>query len=164
MRCQLLALACLGGLLACQPAGGALTDAERTAIADEVTRLDTEFWDAWMTMDIERGMSFYRGDPAPVWAWDGEVRSGLETLRAWFIAGLEGVHHQTITFDERQVTVLDRNVAYMMERGSFIGFGAAGVELGSGQFAVSSVWVRSDGEWKVAGGHESLPSSEPEGM
>ena len=161
MRSQLLALTCLAGLLACQPAGGALTDADRTTIADEVTRIDTEFWDAWMAMDIPLGMSFYRGTPDPVWAWNGEVRSGLENLRTWFTEALRGVHHQTITFADRKVTVLDRDVVYVMEQGSFVGFDTAGTQLGSGQFAVSVVWVRSDGGWKVAGGHESIRPPEP---
>jgi len=164
MRNQLLALTCLGGILACQPAAVELTEAERTAIADEVATIHTEFWDAWMAVDIERGMAFYRSAPDPVWAWNGEVRSGFENLRAWFTAGLEAVHHQNISFDDRMVTVLDRNVVYVMERGSFVGFDAAGAQLASGQFAASVVWVRSDGEWKVSGGHESMPVPEPEAM
>jgi len=49
-----------------------------------------------------------------------------------------------------------------MERVSFSAFDGAGVEALSGRFAASVVWVRSNGEWKVTGGHESFPVPAPE--
>ncbi len=149
---------------ACQPAAMELTDAEKAAIADEVTAIHTQFWSEWEGLNVEGGMSFFRTDPEPVWAWNGEVRSGVENLTAWFGAALADLARQEITFDDRQVVVLEQDVAYVMESGSFSAFDDEGVEVMGGMFAASVVWVRSNGEWKVAGGHESVPVPEPESM
>ncbi len=164
MRRLTLAVLSLAFLAACQPATMELTDADRAAIADEVTAIHTQFWNAWEAVDVERGMSYFRTDPDPVWAWNGETRYGVDNLGAWFGAALDPVERQEITFADRRVVVLGWDVAYVMERGSFSAFDGAGVEVMSGLFAASVAWVRSNGDWKVAGGHESVPVPEPESM
>jgi ketosteroid isomerase-like protein len=161
MRRMILPLM-LFAFVACQPAAMELTDDERATIAQEVTAIHTEFWSVWEEVDIERGMSYYRTDPDPVWAWNGEIRSGVDNLGAWFGGTLAGLARQEITFDDRQVVVLDRDIAYVIERGSFSAFDPEGVEMMAGQFAASVVWVRGSGEWKIAGGHESVPVPAPE--
>ena len=146
-------------VVACQPATTELTDAEKATIAEEVTAVHTEFWNAFEKLDLGRGMSYYRTDPDPVWALNGVVRSGVDNISEWFRGVLAGLARQEITFDDRQVVVLGRDAAYVMDRGSFSAFDADGerVEAMSPRFAASVVWVRTDGGWKVAGGHESTP-------
>ena len=148
--------------IACQPATMELTDAERATIADEVTAIQTQFWNDWEAVNFDAAMAYYRTNPDPVWAWMGEVRSGVEDLTALFRGILEGLARQELTVDDRQVVVLGQDAAYVIDRISFSAFDAEGAEAMSGRFVASVVWVRSNGEWKVAGGHESIPLPEVE--
>jgi uncharacterized protein (TIGR02246 family) len=139
-----------------------LTDAEKDAMTEEVTSLHEQMWGEWRQVNLDAGIAYFRSDA--VWGLMGDTRSGADNIKTWFEPMLAGVARQEIVFDDRQVLVVNRDVVYVMERGSYTAFDGDDAAVGGGPFAASVLWVRSDGEWRVVGGHESFPAPAPESM
>jgi hypothetical protein len=72
----------------------------------------------------------------------------------------EGVASQEMMFAETHAVVLAPDVVCVMAQGTFAFVDEAGVAGPESPFALTMVYVRRDGEWKVALGHESLPTPE----
>jgi len=158
MRRLALAVPFLALLAACQPATTELTEEQKAEIAAEVTAIHDEMWDAWP--DLAQGMSFFDSAPDVGWGWDGEVRFGSDNIGAWFEPTIASFDRFEITFDERRTVVLSQDVVCVTERGVSTAYDSTGSILGSGPLAATVVWVRRNGEWKIAAGHESTPVPE----
>jgi hypothetical protein len=143
---------------ACQPATMELTDAEKATIVDEVNPIKADFWDAWRAWDVDRGMSYYRNSPDFVWADDGELVQGWttfnEAVQSW------NVESQAVTLSESIATVLAPNVVQFVEHGTYSITDTTGVTWPERTFAVSTLWVLRNGEWKVDFIHISRVRSE----
>ena len=134
-------------IVGCQPSTTELTDAVKTAIADEVTAIKADFWDAWREWDVDKGMSYYRNSPDFVWADDGTLVKGWTTfnedVQSW------SVQSQAVTLSESIATVLAPNVVHFVEHGTYSITDTTGVTWPERTFAVSTLWVLRDAEWKV---------------
>ncbi|UCG89178.1 MAG: nuclear transport factor 2 family protein [Gemmatimonadota bacterium] len=159
-RLILAALAVALVATSCQPAASELSEAERTAIAETVNAINAGFWDAWRAADFDRGMSYYDNSPDLAFAFEGAVDYGYAEIEAKYLPGMAGVASQEITVTDSRTTVLAPDVVCIMEAGSSSATDTAGVTGPEGSFAVTSIWVLRDGEWKIHIGHESFPSPE----
>ena len=160
MRRMILPLMLLAAV-ACQPATMELTDDDKAVIADEVNAINAEFWEVWRAADFDRGVSYF--DSADfVFAYEGAVDYGLATFDAKWRPMYANVASQTITLTDSRTIVLAPDVVCIMEVGTFTATDTLGVISPEGSFAMMSIWMRRDGEWKIHLAHESLPTPEAE--
>ncbi|MFQ6044962.1 MAG: nuclear transport factor 2 family protein [Gemmatimonadales bacterium] len=150
-------------MAACQPATTELTDERRAEIAAEVNALNSEYWDAWRAADWDRGMSYYADSPDFVWAAGGAVYLGLGTLQETR-PRFNHVASQTFTFRESRTVVMAPDAASVTALGTWAQTDTAGVTGPARDFAWTSVWIRSDGEWKIHLVHMSYPVRGPGSM
>jgi len=162
MRRLALAVPALAFLAACQPAPTDLTEEQKAEIAAEVNAINIEFFDAWRQADFDRGMSYYYDSPEFAFAYEGEVHYGYAEVEARFRPGMANVASQDITMTSSETMVLAPDVVCTMEAGTYSTTDTDGVTGPDGEFAVTSVWVRSNGEWKIHIGHESFQPPETE--
>ena len=149
---------------ACQPATMEMTDAEKVAVADEVNAINAEFWDVWREADFDRGMSYYYNSPDLAFAMEGVVDYGYAEIDAKYRPGFASVASQTLTITDSRTTVLAPDVVCIMETAKMSLTDTAGVTGPETDFALTSIWVLRDGEWKIHIAHESLPTPEAESM
>lgn len=151
----------LFALVACQPPTTDLTDAEKTAIAEEVNAIHGQFWDVWRAMDVERGMAYYYDSPELTFGMDGSVLwgwgDGMEMTQS-FAATTSA---QIITIARSQTTVLTPQVVCITDQGTRAITDTAGVTGPALPFAFTAVWVLRDGEWRVHAAHASHGAPEP---
>ncbi len=161
MRRMILPLM-LFAFAACQPATMELTDAEKAAIAEEVTAIHDQMWDAWP--DLAAGMSYFDNSPDVAYAADGDIHLGFDNITAVMEPFTTAFDRFEITVERRQTTVLSHDVVCVTERGVQAAYDSTGAILASGPVALTAVWVRRDGDWKVVQAHESFPPPETESM
>ena len=139
-----------------------MTDAEKTAIADEVNAVNAEWWDAWRDADFARGMSYYYNSPNLAFVMQGALDFGYAEIDAKYRPGMDGLASQDITLTNSQTVVLAPDAVTITDAGTYTATDTLGVTGPETGFAVTNIWVRTDGEWKIHVGHESfLP---PESM
>ena len=156
MRRAIVAAFALTVLAACQPVTTELTEEQKAAIADTVSAVNAEFWSALEAAEFDRGMSYVYNSPEAVWGYAGVVDFGWDAIYARYSPMFETMASQTLTFTESRATVLTPDVVCINQIGSAIPTDTAGVVGPEENFAVLTVWVRRDGEWKVQFGHESV--------
>lgn len=147
-------------LAACQPATTELTDEQKAEIVAEVTAINEVFWDAWRAADVDRAFSYYYDSAEFVFAYEGVVYYGYAEVDANFRPGMANVASMSIMITSSVTTVLAADVVSTMDAGTYAVTDTAGVigpELG---FAVTSIWILREGEWKIHIGHESFPPPE----
>ncbi len=147
---------------ACQPATMELTDTEKATIADEVNAINAEFWEAWRDADFHRGMSHYYDSPDLAFAMQGIVDYCYAPVDAKYRPGMATVVSQAITLTDSRTTVLAADVVCIMDGGTYTATDAHGVTGPEMGFAVTNIWVRRDGEWRIHVGHESFALPEAE--
>jgi uncharacterized protein (TIGR02246 family) len=153
-------VAAVAVLAACQPTSPELTEEQKAALADSVSAMHTEMWQPWLAADLDRGMPYFLNSPDIGWAWNGEIRYGYDNIDAWFRPLMDGVASQEFTVADRRVVVLARDIVCVMEHGTVAVTDTAGVTLPASPFAMTTIWVRRDGEWKIHLGHESTQTPE----
>jgi uncharacterized protein (TIGR02246 family) len=144
---------------ACQPAGTDLTEQERAVIADSVEQLAIRLLESYDALDADRFLSFYSDDMR--WGARGDFQSRADFdagVRGW-LASLSG---SVNVWDERVVRVLGPDAAVLEARCHEIEVDTAGVSL-EDSYAMTLVWARIDGEWKVVHAHSSHPRPRPGG-
>ncbi len=146
------AAACL--LAACQPATTELTDEQRAAIADTVNAANAEAWDAWREVDLDRALSYIHDSPDVGFAMEGQVYSGYAEVDSFWRGGFASADRIDITISDLRTMVLTADVVCLVQRGVFSVTDSAGTSPETA-FALTTTWVRRDGEWKVLLGHES---------
>ena len=159
-----LAFLSLTFLAACQPVTTELTDEQKAAIADEVRVISAEMLDAWRDADLGRGMSYYRDSPNFTFALEGQLTNGFAAFGDLVDSVFANVASQTITLSEVQFTVLAPDVVYERAQGTFSPTDTTGVTGPESQYALTALWSRRNGEWKILFGHESFPPPEAESM
>jgi len=159
MRRFLFAAFTVTVLASCQPATTELTVQQKGEMAAEVELVLDSFWDAWRAADVDRGMSYYLNSPEMIWA------SGDQVVRGWTavndIAQAADIASQAIILTESHTTVVALGVVHVMQRGSYSVTTLDGTTGPAFPCTVSSVWVRSDGEWKAQFVHvaQTLPEA-----
>ncbi len=143
-------------LAACEPATVELTDAERAAIADQVNARHAEMWDAFRAADFDRGVSyFHRADL--VYAYEGVILD-YEAMDQLWRPAFASITSQTVTFADSRTDVFAPGVVSITSSGTYAVTDTLGVTGPQAQFAVTEVWMRRDGEWKLQFVHESTPT------
>ncbi len=153
-------VAAVAVLAACQPTSPELTEEQKAALADSVVAIHIESWQPWLAADLDRGMPYFLNSPDLGWGWNGEIRYGYANIDAWFRPLMDGLASQEFTVADRRVVVLARDVVCVMEHGTIAATDTAGVTLPASPFAMTAIWVRRDGEWKIHLGHESTQTPE----
>ena len=145
---------------ACQPAAVELTEEQKAALADSVSAMHAESWQPWLAADLDQGMRYFLNSPDVGWGWNGEIRYGYDNIDAWFRPNMAGMASQELTVADRRAVVLARDVVCVMESGTIAVTDTAGVTLPPMPFAMTAIWIRRDGEWKIHLGHESTANPE----
>ena len=140
---------------ACQPAPAELTDAERSAIVEEITAVLDSFWDSWRAADYDRGMSFYLDSPETAFTSQGVTIVGFATIDETFRPVFVNISRQDMDLDETHITVLSRDAVHVTESGSYTQFDVEGAEIRTAPFSFSTTWVSRNGEWKIVTCHQS---------
>jgi uncharacterized protein (TIGR02246 family) len=143
-------------LAACQPATMDFTEEQQAAIAAEVNALNAEWWDAWRAADFDRGMSYYYDSPDLAFVMQGALDFGYAEIAAKYGPGMADIASQDITVATSQTMVLAPDVVSIMDGGMYTATDTLGVTGPQTAFAVTNIWVRRDGEWKIHVGHESF--------
>ena len=144
---------------ACQPATVDLTAGERAVITDQVNARHTKMWDAFRAADFDRGIAFFDATDL-VYAYEGVVLDYATMDELWRPA-FASITSQTITFADSRTDVLAPGVVAITSSGTYAVTDTLGVTGPQAQFAVTEVWMRRDGEWKLQFVHESTPTQMP---
>ena len=149
---------------ACQPATTELTEEQKAEIAAEVSAINAEWWDLWRAADIDRGMSYFYDSPDLVFAMEGALTHGYADLDAIVRTEMASVASQEIKFIDSETTVLAPDAVCITEAATFTATDTAGVTTPEATFAITTIWMRRGGEWKIHMSHESMPSPEAGSM
>ena len=160
MRRLLLAVLSLAFLAACQPATTELTEEQKAAIAAEVNAIHAENGQAWADADFDRAMSYFQNSQDMMFALEGGLMRGWDAMYNALAPYFEGVTRQEMTVAETHTVVLARDAVSIMAQGTSAYVYESGEVGPESPFALTLVYVLRDGEWKVALGHESLPTPE----
>ena len=163
MRTLAVAVSAAASLTAaCAPPAAELTDAERSAIVEEITAVLDSFWDSWRAADYDRGMSFYLDSPETAFTSHGLTLVGFATINETFRPVFEDVERQEMDLDKTHINVLSRDVVHVTESGSYTQIDNEGVRGRTAPFSFSATWILRDGEWKMVTCHQSerLPQTE----
>jgi uncharacterized protein (TIGR02246 family) len=118
------------------------TNAQMTAAAN---RLDAEAFFEYI-LETEQGLIIQNG------ALFKTRREALESVKR----GFQGMVKLDRRFENPQVTVISPDAALLTAEGSTTATLSDGRTVNS-RFAVSLVFVRKDGQWKLLHGHYSMP-------
>jgi uncharacterized protein (TIGR02246 family) len=151
-------------VVACRPAAMELTDAQKDAIAAEVDAIHAENVQAWVDADFDRAMSHFQHSPDMLFAFEGGLMRGWDSMYNAWAPMFEGVARQEMTIVETHTVVLARNAVSIMAQGTFAFVDDSGNVGPVSPFALTLVYLLRDGEWKVVLGHESVPTPEAESM
>jgi ketosteroid isomerase-like protein len=156
MRLSTLATVLSAGILAAacyRPAADTLTSTRRSALGDTLIVLDSVMNAAVDNLDCAKGLS-YIGDERPLFVSGGHVVQTHEQL----LKGCQDIvaPRTGARYVARSVTahVLSRDAGYVVKDGEYV------VRLRSGetrteQLAMTTIWARQDGVWKMVHLHES---------
>ncbi len=147
-------------LAACQHAAPELTEVQRGEIAAEVDLRQAQLWDALEAADWDRIKSYVHNLPETSWGYEGGVVFGWDAMNEAFGPAFEVVESQNATLTDSWTTVVSPDVAHIFDTGVLSGTDTAGVTGPELPFALSVLWVRRGGEWKLLFGHESLATPE----
>lgn len=160
MRRLIPALIAQTFLIACGPATSELTEIQRGEVAAEVDLRQAQLWDALEAADWDRIKSYVHSSPETAWGYDGGAVFGWDAMNATFGPAFEVVESQNASLTESRTTVVSPSVAYVFDTGVLSVTDTAGVIGRELPFALTVLWVRREGEWKVLFGHESLATPE----
>ena len=135
-----------------------LSDDDRQAVHDEVAAQLESFWQVWRQTDYDRGIALYDDHPDFSFASEGTMWRSLAAFDSVFRPVFADVQSQDVEFEETHIVVLGRDHVYSAQRGTYSRTLPDGTTTSPNTFAFTSVWVRSNGEWKVRLGHFSEPS------
>ncbi len=158
MRRIVYAAFALTVLAACQPTTTELTEEQKAEIAAEVTmRLDA-FWNDLEQPNLDRWLTYMHESPDILSVSNGSFVEGYASVDSLYRPAVANWEGQVLTESATRVVVLSQDFVYTMR------VGTDSVTLTSGEgsptrpWAVTNVWVRRDGEWRILLGHGSHPS------
>jgi uncharacterized protein (TIGR02246 family) len=137
---------------ACAPASTPFTDADREAVAKEVTAVLADLTDAMNSHDGERVAAFYTDNPDFLYLGCTDFITGGATFRR-MLAPYYGPGSD-VTFEQQIVSiqVLSPTAAAVSQRGS-----STKVEA----LFWTQILVKTDGRWAITYEHESWPGCDP---
>jgi uncharacterized protein (TIGR02246 family) len=130
-------------------------DPAEEAIRKAVLETNGKMTQAANRVDVE---AFFRyiADPCVIIQNGTVFKTRQEAMQA-VKQGFAGIARIDRRFDDPQVTVISPEVALLSSEGSVSATLTDGRTTEGGRFAVSLVFVRKDGQWKVVQGHYSMP-------
>jgi uncharacterized protein (TIGR02246 family) len=131
--------------------------ADRAAIEKAVLEANTAMAEAEKALDAERFFSYIPDFDKGLIIQDGTMFKTRQEAVDAVKAGFQGVESVKRTYDQTYVTVLSPEAALLTARGTSSVTLPDGRTL-SGPFAVSSLFVLRDGQWKLLHGHYSTPN------
>ena len=139
-----------------KPAKHELNEEQTAAIQRTVLKSHQEMIKAMEKLNVEKFFESIIESGNGTIVQDGNVMTRKESLDRTK-KGFEGVTKLKYEFSQKIVKVLSPETAI------FIGKGKSTVTIDTGEifntnFAVSSVFVLKDGEWKIIHGHHSIPN------
>jgi len=145
---------------ACSKAPAPLNDAERAAIADSVSQMTTQFLAGMAQPTPEFYLSHFTGNDW-VHAEYGMVYPTYDSTVKVVRATLRPGTSMKVTFSQKHVTVLDRDVVVFTALMNGTMKDSAGTEMPFNE-AWMAVYHRTTDGWKIAADHESTAPSAPE--
>ncbi len=149
-RLPLAALSLAFLVTACQPATTELTDEQKAAIEEEVRQMQADMGDAYSALDFDRFRSFLADDLR--WAFSPAPFLTMEDIEPGIRAVMSGIS-ETTSEDEMFVRVLGPDAAVVGLTSHETVVDVNGVSS-SVRTAMTLVWARVDGVWKVVHGHQ----------
>ncbi len=142
----------LAALVACQTADTEFSGEELSAIAETVRQEAISLVDSWNTLDPDSHLTYYADEIR--YGFEGSFMSGRAFREATSgYMGLFAEYNQV--WDDIDVQVLGPNAAVTGVTMHFTTVSQSG-ESSEGVEAMTLVWSRIGGEWKVVHGHGSL--------
>ena len=130
-------------------------DTSEQAIRKAVLETNAKMTRAANSLDVETFFS-YITDPCVIIQNGTAFKTRQEAMEA-VKRGFAGLAKIDRHFDDPQVTVISPDVALLSCEGSVSATLADGRTMEGGRFAVSLIFVRKSGQWKVLHGHYSMP-------
>lgn len=132
---------------------------DRSAIEAEITELSNAFWDAWRSGNagLDQALAFFDDHPDFAYAAEGTLWHSFTGLSETFRSAFAVVQSQTVEIRATKITVLDRDLAYLTQSGTYAIIDMNGVASEERPFAFSGLWVRTRAGWKIRCAHESEP-------
>ena len=149
-RLALAALSLAFLVTACQPATTELTEEQKAAIEEEVRQMQADMGDAYRALDFDRFRSFLADDLR--WAISPVPFFTIEDMEPGLRAYMSGIS-ETTSEDELFVRVLGPDAAVVGLTSHETVVDVNGVSS-SVRTAMTLVWARVDGVWKVVHGHQ----------
>ena len=137
-----------------------MTEAERTAVREEVSQHFSGFWQAWSQVDPDRGWAYHDDHADYSFAENGRSWTSRASVQTEFAPGFASTKSQTFNFGEPRVAVLSRDLVYVTWQGTLAATRVDGTLEATRPFVFTALWVKVNGEWKVRFAHES--TQEPE--
>jgi uncharacterized protein (TIGR02246 family) len=156
----ILRIACAVVLLALGAAlaqSGSQSPASDDAIVKAVLETHAKMTKAANNLDADAFFDYILDSDKCVIVQNGKLFKNRQEAREAVKQGFGNFTRMDRRFDNPQVTVLSPDVALLASEGSVTATLADGRSL-EGRFAVSLVFVRRDGQWKVLQGHYSVPA------
>ena len=142
-------------LAACQPTTTELTEEQKAAIGDSVTTVHNDMWQTWMAKDMDGTMSFFVNSPDIGYGSPSGMYFGSEKITAFLQPFLNGTPRVDFPADQRRVDVLSWDVVCVRESGTYSTIDTAGATSQGVEYAVTTIYVRHYGEWKILHMHDS---------
>ena len=149
-RLALAALSLAFLVTACQPATTELTEEQKAAIEEEVRQTVDDMGDAYSALDFDRFRSFLADDLR--WAISLVPFLTMEDIEPALRAYMSGIS-ETTSEDELFVRVLGPDAAVVGLTSHETVVDVNGVSS-STRTALTLVWARADGVWKLVHGHQ----------
>jgi hypothetical protein len=169
MRRLVFVVLSLAFLAACQPATTELTEEQKAAIVDEIAGLYAEAAEAIRAQDVDGWLAYFENSEELTFTscvQDGPVAA----YRSWSArADTTYAHYAAIASMDRfewgdlHTRLLASNVAVVTTTYEAVATDTAGVSF-AGNATWVAVWVRTDGQWKMANVAETWrwPEESPE--
>jgi hypothetical protein len=133
-----------------------VTQEQRSAIEQAVIAKNAEVTSCAEQLDAEKLYDMIIEGGTGTIIQNGRVLTRQEALDSTKIA-YEGISSQKIEFTQQNVNVLSPEIAVFTGMGKSV-FTTNSGETFTSNFAVTSVFVLKDGEWKIVHGHHSRPN------
>ena len=130
------------------------------AVADTIRQLVAELDKAASALDVNRFMSYFLRDTSLVYAISGTTRRGWDEVERSHRESWARMAEASFRVGDLAITVLAHDAAVV----TGVGEGRMTLKDGrtrGGPFAVTAIWRRIHGAWRIVQMHESLPMRPP---
>jgi uncharacterized protein (TIGR02246 family) len=131
-----------------------MTDAERTAISDSIRAISGVFAQGVNALDVSKFAPYF-ANPQLTWAGDGQLMlMSPDSLMSLYRGVYRGFRRMDFAWDTLRVSVLNADAALLVGAGHYAVTDTSG-QASSHGVAASYLFVRLDGQWRLAHGHAS---------